>query len=150
VEVNQGEIVGLLGPNGAGKPLFIWLWDWWNQIQKHLSWWYEHNWLSYVQEAQHGIGYLAQEASVFRKLSIEDNILSVLQLTIFKRRTRSQNGKLDWRIWLTTHSHKPRFAFGWWATSYWNSTLFGYRPNLSCSTSRLLSTLLLLKTYNEL
>jgi lipopolysaccharide export system ATP-binding protein len=47
------------------------------------------------KRAQHGIGYLAQEASVFRKLSIEDNILSVLQLTNFKRRTRSQNGKFD-------------------------------------------------------
>ncbi len=83
LEVNQGEIVGLLGPNGAGKTTSfymivglikpnggkIFLDD--KEITKYPMY----------KRAQHGIGYLAQEASVFRKLSIEDNILSVLQMT---------------------------------------------------------------------
>ena len=83
VEVSQGEIVGLLGPNGAGKTTSfymivglikpnngaIFLDD--KEITKSPMY----------QRAQQGIGYLAQEASVFRKLSVEDNILSVLQMT---------------------------------------------------------------------
>lgn len=83
IEVNQGEIVGLLGPNGAGKTTSfymivglikpnsgqIFLDD--TDITKYPMY----------QRAQNGIGYLAQEASVFRKLSVEDNIRSVLQLT---------------------------------------------------------------------
>ncbi len=82
-EVNQGEIVGLLGPNGAGKTtsfymivglikpltgkIFI--------DQEDIT-----N-LPVYKRAQRGIGYLAQEASVFRQMSVEDNILSVLEMT---------------------------------------------------------------------
>ncbi len=83
VEVKQGEIVGLLGPNGAGKtttfymivglitPLEgnIFLND--ENITK----------LPVYRRAQKGIGYLAQEASVFRKLSVEDNIRAVLEMS---------------------------------------------------------------------
>ena len=83
LEVSQGEIVGLLGPNGAGKTTSfymivglikpnngsIFLND--QEISKFPMY----------KRAQLGIGYLAQEASVFRKLSVEDNILSVLQMT---------------------------------------------------------------------
>ena len=83
LKVNQGEIVGLLGPNGAGKTTSfymivglikpnqgnIYLDD--KEITKYPMY----------RRAQNGIGYLAQEASVFRKLSVENNILSVLQLT---------------------------------------------------------------------
>lgn len=83
VEVNQGEIVGLLGPNGAGKTTSFYMIVGLvkpngGQIfldNKEIT-----NYPMY-KRAQNGIGYLAQEASVFRKLSIEDNILSVLQLT---------------------------------------------------------------------
>ena len=83
VEVNQGEIVGLLGPNGAGKTTSFYMivglikpnggniYLDGTEITKYPMY----------KRAQNGIGYLAQEASVFRKLSIEDNILSVLQLT---------------------------------------------------------------------
>ena len=83
VEVNQGEIVGLLGPNGAGKTTSFYMIV--GLIKPNLGNIYldEMNITDYpmYKRAQQGIGYLAQEASVFRKLSIEDNILSVLQLT---------------------------------------------------------------------
>ncbi len=83
IEVDQGEIVGLLGPNGAGKTTTfymivglikpnngnIFLDD--TRITKYAMY----------KRAKHGIGYLAQEASVFRKLSVQDNIRSVLQMT---------------------------------------------------------------------
>ncbi len=83
IEVNQGEIVGLLGPNGAGKTTSfymivgliapnegtIFLDD------KDIT----HD--PVYKRAQNGIGYLAQEASVFRKLSVEDNIRAVLEMT---------------------------------------------------------------------
>src|SRR6188508_58622 len=83
VEVNQGEIVGLLGPNGAGKTTSFYMIVGLvkpNQGNIYLD---DLNITHYpmYKRAQQGIGYLAQEASVFRKLSIEDNILSVLQLT---------------------------------------------------------------------
>ena len=83
LEVNQGEIVGLLGPNGAGKTTSFYMivglikpnggniYLDGQEITKYPMY----------KRAQNGIGYLAQEASVFRKLSIEDNILSVLQMT---------------------------------------------------------------------
>ncbi|PQB03901.1 LPS export ABC transporter ATP-binding protein [Aureitalea marina] len=95
LEVNPGEIVGLLGPNGAGKTTSfymivglikpnggqIFLND--TEITKFPMY----------KRAQNGIGYLAQEASVFRKLSIEDNILSVLQLT--KLSKKEQNMRME-------------------------------------------------------
>ena len=83
VEVNQGEIVGLLGPNGAGKTTSFYMIVGLikpNGGQIFLEGREITNYPMY-KRAQHGIGYLAQEASVFRKLSVEDNILSVLQLT---------------------------------------------------------------------
>jgi lipopolysaccharide export system ATP-binding protein len=81
--VRQGEIVGLLGPNGAGKTTsfymttglvvpnggHIYLGD--EEVTKYPVY----------KRARAGIGYLAQEASVFRKMSVEDNILSVLEMT---------------------------------------------------------------------
>ena len=83
IEVNQGEIVGLLGPNGAGKTTSFYTIV--GLIKPNLGdiILENKNITAYpmYKRAQNGIGYLAQEASVFRKLSIEDNILSVLQLT---------------------------------------------------------------------
>lgn len=82
-EVNQGEIVGLLGPNGAGKTTSFYMvvgivkpdegevYLDGNSITK----------LPMYKRAQMGIGYLPQEASVFRKLSVEDNIKAVLEMT---------------------------------------------------------------------
>ena len=83
VEVNQGEIVGLLGPNGAGKTTSFYMIV--GLVKPNKGSIYIDNLditdFPMYKRAQNGIGYLAQEASVFRKLSVEDNILSVLQLT---------------------------------------------------------------------
>ena len=83
VEVNQGEIVGLLGPNGAGKTTSFYMIV--GLVKPNGGTIYLDNqditkYPMYKRD-QNGIGYLAQEASLFRKLIIEDNILSVLQLT---------------------------------------------------------------------
>ncbi|MGY8918852.1 MAG: LPS export ABC transporter ATP-binding protein [Flavobacteriales bacterium] len=81
--VNQGEIVGLLGPNGAGKTTSFYMIV--GLIKPNGGKIFLDNKeitsFPMYKRAQSGIGYLAQEASVFRKLSVEDNILSVLQLT---------------------------------------------------------------------
>ena len=82
-EVNQGEIVGLLGPNGAGKTTSFYMTVGLIKPNGGAIYLDNKDITSYpmYKRAQSGIGYLAQEASVFRKLSIEDNILSVLQMT---------------------------------------------------------------------
>jgi lipopolysaccharide export system ATP-binding protein len=95
VEVNQGEIVGLLGPNGAGKTTSFYMIVGLvkpNSGKIFLDKTEITNFPMY-KRAQHGIGYLAQEASVFRKLSIEDNILSVLQLTNLSK--KEQEAKME-------------------------------------------------------
>lgn len=95
IEVNQGEIVGLLGPNGAGKTTSFYMIVGLikpNGGRIHLDNKNITNFPMY-KRAQSGIGYLAQEASVFRKLSIEDNILSVLQLTQLSK--KEQENKME-------------------------------------------------------
>ena len=95
VEVNQGEIVGLLGPNGAGKTTSFYMIVGLvkpNGGKIFLDDMEITNFPMY-KRAQNGIGYLAQEASVFRKLSVEDNIMSVLQLT--KLSKKEQEMKRD-------------------------------------------------------
>ncbi|PKP04087.1 MAG: LPS export ABC transporter ATP-binding protein [Bacteroidetes bacterium HGW-Bacteroidetes-6] len=86
-EVNQGEIVGLLGPNGAGKTTSFYMVV--GLIKPNEGKVFLDNSditeLPMYKRAQRGIGYLAQEASVFRKLSVEDNILAVLQFTKLSR-----------------------------------------------------------------
>ena len=95
IEVSQGEIVGLLGPNGAGKTTSfymivglikpfsgkIFLDN--KEITKEPMY----------RRARSGVGYLAQEASVFRKMTVEDNILSVLQFT--KLSKKEQQNKVE-------------------------------------------------------
>ncbi len=83
VEVSQGEIVGLLGPNGAGKTTTFYMIVGLIKPNKgsiHLD---KKNITTepMYKRAQLGIGYLAQEASVFRSLSVEDNIRAVLEFT---------------------------------------------------------------------
>ena len=108
IDVKQGEIVGLLGPNGAGKTTSfymivglikpnegdIYLEDDNNQVARLTS-------LPVYKRAQLGVGYLAQEASVFRKLSVEDNIRSVLEMTDFSKeyqRERVENLIEEFRL----------------------------------------------------
>nr|AOE13264.1 lipopolysaccharide ABC transporter, ATP-binding protein LptB [uncultured bacterium] len=83
VQVKQGEIVGLLGPNGAGKTTSFYMMV--GLVKPNEGAVYLDNTditkLPMYKRAQMGIGYLAQEASVFRKMSVEDNILSVLEMT---------------------------------------------------------------------
>ena len=83
IEVSQGEIVGLLGPNGAGKTTSFYTIVGLIKPNSGSIVLDNANITSYpmYQRAQNGIGYLAQEASVFRKLSVEDNIRCVLELT---------------------------------------------------------------------
>ena len=83
ISVKQGEIVGLLGPNGAGKTTSFYMIVGLIKSQGGKILLDSIDITSYpmYKRAQNGIGYLAQEASVFRKLSVEDNILSVLQLS---------------------------------------------------------------------
>jgi lipopolysaccharide export system ATP-binding protein len=90
LEVNQGEIVGLLGPNGAGKTTCFYMIVGLVKPNGGKIFLDNHDITKspMYKRAQHGIGYLAQEASVFRKLSIEDNIMSVLELTKLSKKER--------------------------------------------------------------
>ncbi len=87
IEVEQGEIVGLLGPNGAGKTTTFYMIVGLirpNEGQIFL----DNKNITHepvYKRAQSGIGYLAQEASVFRRMSVEDNIYSVLEMTKLKK-----------------------------------------------------------------
>ena len=92
VEVEQGEIVGLLGPNGAGKTTTFYMIV--GLIRPNGG----QIWLDNTQitdfpmyrRARLGIGYLAQEASVFRKLSVEDNLMAVMELSDMSRQERKE------------------------------------------------------------
>jgi len=83
LEVNQGEIVGLLGPNGAGKTTSFYMIVGLIKPENGKIFLDEEDITPFpmYKRAQKGIGYLAQEKSIFRKLTVEENILSVLQLT---------------------------------------------------------------------
>ena len=92
IKVQPGEVVGLLGPNGAGKTTTFYMIIGFIRPDrgkvylggKNISRW------PMYRRAGHGIGYLAQEASVFRKLSVEDNIRAVLQFRRMSRRQRKE------------------------------------------------------------
>lgn len=95
INLTQGEIVGLLGPNGAGKTTTFYMTAGLvtpNEGEIFLD---DMNITKYpvYKRAQNGIGYLAQEASVFRKLTVEDNIRAVLQMT--KLSKEEQREKLE-------------------------------------------------------
>ena len=83
LEIKQGEIVGLLGPNGAGKTTTFYMMVGLVKPNDGCIFLEKENVTSQpmYRRAQMGIGYLAQEASIFRKLSVEDNILAVLEMT---------------------------------------------------------------------
>ena len=83
VEVNQGEIIGLLGPNGAGKTTSFYMVV--GLVQPNTGKVFlddeDITSLPVYKRAQKGVGYLAQEASVFRSLTVEENVLAVLEMT---------------------------------------------------------------------
>lgn len=83
LEVNQGEIVGLLGPNGAGKTTSFYMIVGFVKPNSGSVFIDDDNItnLAMYKRARRGIGYLPQEASVFRKLSVEDNLKAVLEMT---------------------------------------------------------------------
>lgn len=95
VEVNQGEIVGLLGPNGAGKTTTFYMIV--GLIKPNSGKIFLQDLditsMPMYKRAQNGIGYLPQEASVFRKLSVEENIKAVLEMTSLSK--SEQTDKLE-------------------------------------------------------
>jgi lipopolysaccharide export system ATP-binding protein len=92
IAVQQGEIVGLLGPNGAGKTTTFYMVVGLIKADSGEVYLNEENItkMPMYKRAQLGIGYLPQEASVFRKLSVEDNILAVLEMTKLNKQQRRE------------------------------------------------------------
>ena len=157
INVRQGEIVGLLGPNGAGKTTSFYMTVGLITPNEGRIFLNDLDITKYpvYKRAQSGIGYLAQEASVFRQMSVEDNIMSVLEMTgkpLAYRKEKLESLLSEFRIQKVRKNKgnqlsggerrrteiarclaiDPKFIIAWPLT-----------PNLSCSTSRLpVSTLL--------
>lgn len=95
IELGQGEIVGLLGPNGAGKTTTFYMVVGLIKPDEGEVWLNDTNItaLPMYKRAQLGIGYLPQEASIFRKLTVEENISAVLEMTRLPK--RQQKEKLE-------------------------------------------------------
>jgi len=92
VQVKQGEIVGLLGPNGAGKTTCFYMIVGLVKPNEGAVYLDDLNItkLPMYKRAQLGLGYLAQEASVFRKMTVEDNLLSVLEMTKLSKKEQQE------------------------------------------------------------
>ncbi|MBA2499006.1 MAG: LPS export ABC transporter ATP-binding protein [Chitinophagaceae bacterium] len=92
IEVKQGEIVGLLGPNGAGKTTTFYMVVGLIKPDEGEVFLGDKNitGLAMYKRAQMGIGYLPQEASVFRKLSVEDNIKAILEMTSLSKQEQKE------------------------------------------------------------
>ena len=114
MEISQGEIVGFLGPNGAGKTTSFYMIT--GQIVPNGGRVYlddeDITELPMYKRAQKGIGYLPQEASVFRKMSVEDNIMSVMEIAGIPKDVR--NSRLESLIDEFNLSKVPRV----WASSF--------------------------------
>ena len=110
LEVNQGEIIGLLGPNGAGKTTSFYMIVGLVRPNGGAIYLDEKEITDYpmYKRAQNGIGYLAQEASVFRKLSVEENILSVLQTTSLSKTAQKEKMEELLEEFSLTHIRKNR------------------------------------------
>lgn len=108
VQVEQGEIVGLLGPNGAGKTTTFYMVV--GLVQPNGGSIYlddqEITGLAMYRRAKLGLGYLAQEASVFRTLSVEDNILAVLEMTDLPKAARQEKMESLLEEFSLTHVRK--------------------------------------------
>ena len=110
LELTQGEIVGLLGPNGAGKTTSFYMIV--GLIKPNGGKIFLNNQeitkFPMYRRAQKGIGYLAQEASVFRKLNVEENILSVLQMTSLSKTLQKEKMESLIEEFGLTHIRKNR------------------------------------------
>ena len=108
VQVSQGEIVGLLGPNGAGKTTSFYMIV--GLIQPNSGKIFledqDITGLPMYKRAKLGIGYLAQEASVFRKLSVEENILAVLEMTALTKAQQKEKMESLLEEFSLTHVRK--------------------------------------------
>jgi lipopolysaccharide export system ATP-binding protein len=108
IEVNQGEIVGLLGPNGAGKTTSFYMIVGLVKPDQGTVFLDDVNItkLPMYKRAQLGIGYLPQEVSVFRKLSVEDNIMAILELTNLNKQERLEKLERLLQEFSLTHVRK--------------------------------------------
>lgn len=108
VQVEQGEIVGLLGPNGAGKTTSFYMIV--GLVQPNEGQIFlereDITSLPMYKRAKLGIGYLAQEASVFRKLSVEENIMAVLEMTKMPKQERKEKVESLLEEFSLTHVRK--------------------------------------------
>lgn len=109
-KVTQGEIVGLLGPNGAGKTTSFYMVVGLVQPDKGQVYIDDENItkLPMYKRSKEGIGYLAQEASIFRKLSVEDNIMSILEMTIRNKAERKERLEMLLDEFSLNHVRKNR------------------------------------------
>ena len=112
VTVEQGEIVGLLGPNGAGKTTTFYMIVGLIKPNEGEIFLDEQNItdLPMYRRAKRGIGYLAQEASVFRKLSVEENIMAVLEMRKIPKREQKEKTEALLEEFSLTHVRKN---LGW-------------------------------------
>ena len=108
VQVKCGEVVGLLGPNGAGKTTSFYMIVGLVQPNSGKIFLEEQDitTLPMYKRAKLGIGYLAQEASVFRKLSVEENILAVLEMTILSKAQQKEKMESLLEEFSLTHVRK--------------------------------------------
>ncbi len=117
IELHQGEIVGLLGPNGAGKTTTFYMTTGLVTANNGKIFLNEEEITSFpmYKRAQMGIGYLPQEASVFRKMSVEDNIMAVLEMTPFTKEQRVQKLEMlikDFNLGHVRHNLGDRLSGG--------------------------------------
>ncbi|WP_181304851.1 LPS export ABC transporter ATP-binding protein [Rufibacter sp. XAAS-G3-1] len=110
VEVNQGEIVGLLGPNGAGKTTSFYMIV--GLVKPNSGRIFldqeDITQLPMYRRAKKGVGYLAQEASVFRDLTVEENILSVLEMTDMSKQAQREKVEELLEEFSLTHVRKNK------------------------------------------
>lgn len=108
IEVAQGEVVGLLGPNGAGKTTCFYMIVGMVRPEEGSIFLDEVEMTDFPMylRARQGVGYLPQEASVFRKLSVEDNIMAILQTRKMSRKMRKERMEFLLEDFKITHIRK--------------------------------------------